>query len=119
MRWRLSSCSPAPGKPPKGALFNCPSERNCQISTENLCRADVAETRAFELIDTGSAAGRDGSIAGHDPKSTEAIVAEQDPSRDSARAISAVEKLEKHKARAQTVNRPDNQAECFSGIFSQ
>lgn len=51
------------------------------------------------------------SITGHDPKSAEAILAKHCLSRDSALAISAVEKLEKHKARTQTVNGSDDQAE--------
>ncbi|WP_428335927.1 ABC transporter substrate-binding protein [Paenirhodobacter sp.] len=54
---------PAPEDPSRGALFNCPSGWNCQISTENLYRAYGAEAKGFDLVDTGSAAGLDGSIA--------------------------------------------------------
>ena len=54
---------PAPEDPDMGAVFNCPSGWNCQISTENLFRAYGGEDKGFELVDTGSAAGLDGSIA--------------------------------------------------------
>lgn len=54
---------PAPEDATLGAVFNCPSGWNCQISTENLFRALQAETKGFALVDTGSAAGLDGSIA--------------------------------------------------------
>lgn len=47
----------------KGALFNCPSGWNCQLSTANLFRAHGAEEKGFELVDSGSGAGLDGSIA--------------------------------------------------------
>ncbi|MEJ8472966.1 ABC transporter substrate-binding protein [Roseibium algae] len=47
----------------KGALFNCPSGWNCQILTANLFRANKGEEAGFELVDSGSAAGLDGSIA--------------------------------------------------------
>jgi glycine betaine/proline transport system substrate-binding protein len=54
---------PAPEDPRVGAVHNCPSGWNCQISTENLFRALGAEDKGFVLVDTGSAAGLDGSIA--------------------------------------------------------
>ncbi|MDF1619270.1 glycine betaine ABC transporter substrate-binding protein [Pseudothioclava nitratireducens] len=54
---------PAPEDPSRGAVHNCPSGWNCQISTANLFKAYDAETKGFDLIDTGSAAGLDGSIA--------------------------------------------------------
>ncbi|MFD2175450.1 ABC transporter substrate-binding protein [Rhodobacter lacus] len=54
---------PAPEDPSMGAVFNCPSGWNCQVSTENLFRALGAEDKGFVLVDTGSAAGLDGSIA--------------------------------------------------------
>ena len=54
---------PAPEDPSRGAIFNCPSGWNCQISTANLYNAFGAEDKGFDLIDTGSAAGLDGSIA--------------------------------------------------------
>ena len=47
----------------KGAIFNCPSGWACQIITANMFRARDAEKKGFELVDTGSAAGLDGSIA--------------------------------------------------------
>lgn len=47
----------------KGAMFNCPSGWNCQLSTGNLYRAHGAEDKGWELVDSGSAAGLDGSIA--------------------------------------------------------
>jgi glycine betaine/proline transport system substrate-binding protein len=54
---------PAPEDPSKAAVTNCPSGWNCQVSTSNLYRALGAKEKGFELIDTGSAAGLDGSIA--------------------------------------------------------
>lgn len=54
---------PAPEDPSRGAVHNCPSGWNCQISTANLFKAYDAESKGFDLIDTGSAAGLDGSIA--------------------------------------------------------
>lgn len=54
---------PAPEDPSKGAVTNCPSGWNCQVSTANLYRALGAEKAGFDLVDTGSAAGLDGSIA--------------------------------------------------------
>ncbi|ULB11018.1 ABC transporter substrate-binding protein [Cereibacter azotoformans] len=54
---------PAPEDPSVGAVHNCPPGWNCQISTENLFRALDAESRGFTLVDTGSSAGLDGSIA--------------------------------------------------------
>ncbi|AUH35128.1 glycine betaine ABC transporter substrate-binding protein [Paracoccus tegillarcae] len=47
----------------KGAFFNCPSGWACQIITANQYRAIGAEEKGFELVDSGSAAGLDGSIA--------------------------------------------------------
>ena len=54
---------PAPEDPSKGAVTNCPVGWNCQVSTANLYRALGAKDKGFELVDTGSAAGLDGSIA--------------------------------------------------------
>lgn len=54
---------PAPEDESIGAVHNCPSGWNCQISTGNLFKAYGAEEKGFELVDTGSAAGLDGSIA--------------------------------------------------------
>ncbi|WEX76083.1 ABC transporter substrate-binding protein [Sinorhizobium numidicum] len=61
---------PAPEDPSKGAIYNCPSGWNCQVSTANLYRALEAQKAGFELIDTGSAAGLDGSIANAFEKKT-------------------------------------------------
>lgn len=47
----------------KGAFFNCPSGWACQIITANQYRALNGEDKGFELVDSGSAAGLDGSIA--------------------------------------------------------
>jgi len=54
---------PAPEDDSMGAVHNCPSGWNCQITTGNIFKANAAEDKGFELIDTGSAAGLDGSIA--------------------------------------------------------
>ncbi|TRL39876.1 ABC transporter substrate-binding protein [Rhizobium straminoryzae] len=54
---------PAPEDPSKGAVTNCPAGWNCQVSTANLYRALGAKKLGFDLVDTGSAAGLDGSIA--------------------------------------------------------
>ncbi len=54
---------PAPENAKKGAVHNCPSGWNCQITTGNAYKAWGAEAKGFELVDTGSAAGLDGSIA--------------------------------------------------------
>ena len=47
----------------KGALHNCPSGWNCQLTTGNAFKAWGAADKGFLLVDTGSAAGLDGSIA--------------------------------------------------------
>lgn len=47
----------------KGAVHNCPAGWNCQITTGNAFRAWDAAKQGFLLVDTGSAAGLDGSIA--------------------------------------------------------
>ena len=54
---------PAPEDPSKGGVYNCPSGWACQLITGNLFKAHGAGDKGFELIDTGSAAGLDGSIA--------------------------------------------------------
>ena len=54
---------PAPEDVKKGAVHNCPSGWNCQITTGNAFKAWGAANRNFVLVDTGSAAGLDGSIA--------------------------------------------------------
>lgn len=47
----------------KGVVHNCPSGWNCQLTTANAFKAWDAASQGFELLDTGSAAGLDGSIA--------------------------------------------------------
>lgn len=47
----------------KGGVHNCPSGWNCQLTTVNAFKAWGAKEKGFVLIDTGSAAGLDGSIA--------------------------------------------------------
>ncbi len=47
----------------KGAVHNCPAGWNCQITTANAFKAWGAADKGFVLVDTGSAAGLDGSIA--------------------------------------------------------
>ncbi|OJF91928.1 ABC transporter substrate-binding protein [Rhizobium sp. 58] len=54
---------PAPEDASKAAVINCPSGWNCQVSTANLYKALGAKEAGFELVDTGSAAGLDGSIS--------------------------------------------------------
>lgn len=45
-----------------GAFFNCPSGWACQLITANQFEAMGAADMGFELVDSGSAAGMDGSI---------------------------------------------------------
>ncbi len=47
----------------KGAFFTCPTGWNCRITTGNLFRAFGFDKGGFELVDPGSAAGLDGSLA--------------------------------------------------------
>lgn len=54
---------PAPDDDSLGAVHNCPSGWNCQISNSNLFAAYGGADKGFELVDTGSSAGLDGSIA--------------------------------------------------------
>ncbi|MBH0237324.1 ABC transporter substrate-binding protein [Methylobrevis albus] len=54
---------PAPEDPSKGAVYNCPAGWGCQILTTNFFKAYNAADKGFDLVDTGSAAGLDGSIA--------------------------------------------------------
>ena len=54
---------PNPEDSSRGALHNCPSGWNCQIITDNLYKAFEVANAGFDLIDTGSSAGLDGSIA--------------------------------------------------------
>ncbi|HZD25250.1 MAG TPA: glycine betaine ABC transporter substrate-binding protein, partial [Alphaproteobacteria bacterium] len=54
---------PSAENPSRGALYNCPSGWNCQIITANLYKAFHVKEAGFDLVDTGSAAGLDGSLA--------------------------------------------------------
>ncbi|MER0237112.1 ABC transporter substrate-binding protein [Fulvimarina sp. MAC8] len=54
---------PSSEDPSKGAFHNCPSGWGCQITSANLFKAFDAEEQGFVIVDTGSAAGLDGSIA--------------------------------------------------------
>ena len=54
---------PSPENKDRGALYSCPSGWACQITTTQAFKAWDAEAKGFDLIDPGSAAGLDGSIA--------------------------------------------------------
>ncbi|BBE70984.1 ABC transporter substrate-binding protein [Oharaeibacter diazotrophicus] len=54
---------PDPEDNSKAAVYNCPQGWNCQVTTANFYKAYGAQAAGFNLIDTGSAAGLDGSIA--------------------------------------------------------
>lgn len=54
---------PAPEDPSRGALFNGPQGWGGTVITAQLFKAFDFEAHGFDLIDTGSAAGLDGSIA--------------------------------------------------------
>ena len=54
---------PHPEDSSKGGMMTCPAGWNCQLSTNNLFRAFKMEEKGWKLIDPGSAAGLDGSIA--------------------------------------------------------
>ena len=54
---------PAPEDEDVGAVHGCPAGWTCQHTTENLFRAYEAGDKGFELVDTGSSAGLDGSIS--------------------------------------------------------
>lgn len=54
---------PDPEDSSRGALYNCPAGWSCQISTANHYKAYKMKEAGFTLVDTGSAAGLDGSIA--------------------------------------------------------
>ena len=47
----------------KGAFMGCPAGWGCQLANANLFRAFEMEKKGWKLIDPGSAAGLDGSIA--------------------------------------------------------
>ena len=46
-----------------GVMYNCPPGWACHIAASNLFRAFDGEEKGFNLVDTGSAAGLDASIA--------------------------------------------------------
>ena len=54
---------PHPEDPSKGGFHTCPSGWGCQLSNANLFRAFDMEAKGWLLIDPGSAAGLDGSMA--------------------------------------------------------
>lgn len=54
---------PAPEARDKGGVYNCPAGWNCQLTTGNAFKAWGAADKGFVLVNTGSAAGLDGSIA--------------------------------------------------------
>lgn len=47
----------------KGVVHSCPSGWSCQLTNENAFKAWDAAAQGFVLLDTGSSAGLDGSIA--------------------------------------------------------
>ena len=49
--------------PSKGAFIGCPAGWGCQLANANLYRAFEMEKKGWVLVDPGSAAGLDGSIA--------------------------------------------------------
>ncbi|MGI9379133.1 MAG: glycine betaine ABC transporter substrate-binding protein, partial [Methyloligellaceae bacterium] len=52
-----------PEDPSKSAFVGCPAGWGCQISGANLFKALKLKDAGFEILDSGSAAGLDGSIA--------------------------------------------------------
>jgi glycine betaine/proline transport system substrate-binding protein len=54
---------PHPEDPSKGGLHTCPPGWACELSTNNLFRAFDMEAKGWKLVQTGSGAGLDGSIA--------------------------------------------------------
>ncbi|HEY9078497.1 ABC transporter substrate-binding protein [Magnetovibrio sp.] len=52
-----------PEDPDKSAFIGCPAGWNCQITSGHLFKALKLADAGFELVDPGSAAGLDGSIA--------------------------------------------------------
>jgi glycine betaine/proline transport system substrate-binding protein len=54
---------PHPEDPSKGGLHTCPPGWGCQLATANLFRAFDMEAKGWKLVETGSGAGLDGSIA--------------------------------------------------------
>lgn len=54
---------PHPEDPSKGGFTTCPSGWGCQLINANLYRAFEMEKKGWKMIDPGSAAGLDGSMA--------------------------------------------------------
>ena len=54
---------PHPEDPSKGAFVGCPAGWGCQLANANLFRAFDMEAKGWILVDPGSAAGLDGSMA--------------------------------------------------------
>jgi len=54
---------PHPEDPSKGGFHTCPSGWGCQLANANLFRAFEMEKKGWRLVDPGSAAGLDASIA--------------------------------------------------------
>ncbi|MCC5958562.1 MAG: ABC transporter substrate-binding protein [Rhodobacteraceae bacterium] len=54
---------PHPEDPSKGAFIGCPAGWGCQLINANLFRAFEMEDKGWRLVDPGSAAGLDGSMA--------------------------------------------------------
>lgn len=54
---------PSKEDPSRGAFMGCPAGWGCEINNRNLHKAFEMEKHGFDLIDPGSAAGLDGSIA--------------------------------------------------------
>jgi glycine betaine/proline transport system substrate-binding protein len=54
---------PHPEDPSKGAFVGCPPGWGCQLTNANLFRAFDMEEKGWLLVDPGSAAGLDGSMA--------------------------------------------------------
>ena len=54
---------PSKEDPSKGAFVGCPAGWGCQLANANLFRAFEMEKKGWVLVDPGSAAGLDGSMA--------------------------------------------------------
>ncbi len=54
---------PHPEDPSKGAFVGCPAGWGCQLANNNLFRAFEMKKKGWILVDPGSAAGLDGSMA--------------------------------------------------------
>jgi glycine betaine/proline transport system substrate-binding protein len=61
---------PSPEDPSKGVIYNCPPGWQCQASLGNLFRALDGEKKGFQIVETGSGAALDGTIAGAFEKKT-------------------------------------------------